>query len=295
MANDRLSSGFASADAKGSRAPVAEDEVAVMLREDMTLAEASAYHLKRWGLTREFDLEHDIGHILMAFSKALPGASHDYPYQADYEAEIYTVALQMALLDSMSGKAAADEEQMKARFLERVQENYDIYGPSGNLNRVVNWALRRIARIDGEQPHRAGAYKDAVLYQFAEHHGVVQITQDNETWGADIPAMDERFWYVDDRKHYLPDDIEDVNDFQRFSRPSDEQAEAMYERLRPGLVFLTDFLSGTFPRHRDALNTEQKQRDALGEVKVRDLHTAMMSGFTPPAPERDADGTEFRL
>ncbi|MCB1592368.1 MAG: hypothetical protein KDI90_07955 [Alphaproteobacteria bacterium] len=293
MDNDRLSSGFASADAKGFGLSGSVDEVTVMLRENMDLAQASAFHLRHWGLTKEFDLEHDIGHILMALSKALPGVPSDYPYQADYEAEIYTVALQMTLLDSMSGKPAADADEIKTRFLQRVQDNYDIYGPSGNLNRVVIWALRRVADIDGEQPHRAGAYKDAALYQFAENHGV-EITQDHETWGVDIPALDERFWYVDDRKHYLPDDIEEVTDFNRFARPSAEQAGAMYERLRPGLTFLTDFLDEAFPRHRDSESTEQMRREALGGVKVRDLNAAMLSGFTPPAPEQDAGGAELR-
>lgn len=288
MDGGRLSSGFASADAAGFVTPAPEDEVAVMLRENMTLEEASAYHLERWGLPAEFSLEHDAGHILMALSKTLPGAESDYPYQADYEAEIYSIPAQMALLDSMSGKPTTDEAEKRARFLARVQENYNTYGPLGNLNRVVSWGLGRVAGIHGEQARREASFKDAVFYQFAEGHGI-EVTQDHETWGVDIPALDERFWYVDERKHYMPDDIEGVADFTRFSRPSEEQASAIYERLRPGLDALTDFTDDYVARHG-----KSGALKALGGFKIRDLHAAMVAGFTPAAPSQDGERPEFR-
>ncbi len=285
MANDRLSSGFASADAKGSGASVPENEVAVMLREDMTLEQARVFHLKRWGLTPEFSFDHDAAHILMALSKTLPGKPSDYPSQGDYEAEIYSVSIEMALLDSFSEKLPTDEAERKALFLKRVQENYDTYGPLGNLNRVVSWGLGRVAGIDGEQAQRENAYKDFVFYAFAQKYGI-EVTEDQETWGVDIPALDERFWYVDERKHYFPDDIEGVDDFKKFKRPTDAEAGQIYERIKPGLNMLTDFID------EDYVNMGPSQ---MGTLKVRDLHEAMVAGFTPPAPERDADGTEFRL
>lgn len=294
MKDDHLRSGFASADAQGFSSSVPEDEVSVMLREDMTLAQASSHHLEHWGLPPEFNLEHDVAHLLMALSKTLPGASSDYPYQADYEAEIYSVSAEMTLLDSMNGKSPADDAEKKARFLGRVQENYDTYGPLGNLNRVVSWALGRVAGIDGEQTRRDVSFKDAAFYQFAEPHGI-EVTQDQETWGVDIPGLDERFWYVDERRHYMPDDIEDVNDFMRLSRPSDAQAAALYDRLKPGLDALTDFLEDRIAHYGDVPVFSMPLRQDLGSLKVRDLHAAMVSGFKPPAPGQNAAGTAFHL
>lgn len=293
MGDHRLSSGFASADAQGFAPPVPEDEVAAMLREDMTIEQASAYHLERWGLPPDFNLEHDTAHILMALSKTLPDAPSDYPYQADYEAEIYSVSAEMALFDAMQGKAPADDAQAKAKFLARVQENYGIYGPLGNLNRVVSWGLGRVAGIDGEQVRREVSFKDAAFYQSAEPHGI-EVTQDQETWGVDIPGMDERFWYVDERRHYMPDDIEEVEDFTRFSRPSEAEAGAIYDRIKPGLDALTDFIESRIATYGDVPTHSMPLRQDLGSVKVRDLHAAMVAGFKPPAPGADADALEPR-
>ncbi len=285
MDHDRLGSSFSAADPQNFEAPVAEGEVDVMLREDMTLQEASAYHLKHWKLSPEFSFEHDAAHILLALSKTLPGEPSDYPCQADYEAEIYSVSIEMALLDSLRGKLPADEGEKKALFLKRVQENYDTYGPLGNLNRVVSWALGRVAGIDGEQAHRDFVYKDFVFYNFVQQYGI-EVTEDQETWGVDIPPLDERFWYVDERKHYLPDDIEEVDDFKRFKRPTDLEAGLIYERIKSGLDALTDFID------QEYADTGPTQ---LGTLKVRDIHAAMVSGFTPPAPSPDPEGKEFRL
>lgn len=293
MKDENLTSGFASADSRGFAPPVPEDEVAVMLREDMTLEQARVNHLKRWGLTPEFSFEHDAAHILMTLSKTLPDAPSDYPSQADYEAEIYSVSTEMALLDSLNEKRPADEAERKALFLKRVQENYDTYGPLGNLNRVVSWGLGRVAGIDGEQARRDCAYKDFVFYDFAQKYGI-EVTEDQETWGVDIPALDERFWYVDERKHYMPDDIEEVEDFTRFSRPSDAEAGAIYDRIKPGLDALTDFIEERRATYGDVPAHSMPLRQDLGSVRVRELHAAMVAGFKPPAPGADTDAFEPR-
>lgn len=293
MKDENLTSGFASADSRGFAPPLPGDEVAVMLREDMTIEQASAYHLERWGLPPDFNLEHDTAHILMALSKTLPDAPSDYPYQADYEAEIYSVSAERALLDSMNGKAPAEADERKAVFLNRVQENYGIYGPLGNLNRVVSWGLGRVAGIDREQVRREVSFKDAAYYQYAAPHGI-EVTQDQETWGVDIPGMDERFWYVDERRHYMPDDIEEVEDFTRFSRPSEAEAGAIYDRIKPGLDALTDFIESRRAAYGDVPSHSMPLRQDLGSIKVRELHAAMVAGFKPPAPGADADALEPR-
>ncbi len=274
--------------------PVELDEFAYMLEQDMTLDEAAKFHLDVWGLPPDFQLEHDASHLIMGLSTGLDGDG-DYPYQGTYEAEIYTVASEMAILDAGSGNRKTHKD-MRTDFLSRVQDNFDIYGDEENLNRTMIWALEQQGVSDAEDIFAQNGHKTSSLQQLAAEHGI-EVTRRDGTWGVDIPDMDERFWYIDDRKNYMPDDIESVQDFIRFNRPSEEEVSAMYERIRPGLAALTERIEDYVERHGKTAGMSSRLSRELGQIKVRELYQEMVNGYRPGLSnlerERKRDGDDW--
>ena len=258
--------------------PVELDEIAYMLEHDMTLDEAAKFHLDVWGLPPDFQFEHDVSHLIMGLSTGLDGDG-DYPYQGTYEAEIYTVANEMAFLDSGSGNSKTPEE-MRTDFLSRVQDNFDIYGDEENLNRTLVWALKQKGVSDADDLFEQNGFKSSALMALAAQHGI-EAERRSGTWGVDIPDMDERFWFVDDRKNYMPDDIEGVQNFVRFNRPSEDDVSAIYERMRPGLAALNERIDDYVERHGKTAGMSGRLRRELGQIKVRELYQEMVNGYRP--------------
>lgn len=280
MSGKDLKSGFETVVESAQPPHIKDGEFDVMLAQDMTLAQAQAFHLKNWGLSAEFQIEHDVSHIIMGLSAKIHQDEIEYPYQGTYEAEIYTVAAEMSVLDSGIGMTR-DPDDAKDTFTKRVHDNFDIYGDEENLNRTVKWALQHHADINADNAIHDHGYKFAALYEQAQQYGI-HVSQENDKWIVEVPeGEDDRFWYIDEYENFLPDEIDTVQDFTRFSRPSDTEIEAMYERMRPGIEMVNQRVQDHVAEHGKTAGVSSALRQELGAIKMRDLYEHMQNQATP--------------
>ena len=276
MDGDTLRSGF-TAVKENSGTPLGRDgEISAMLEQDMTVREAVTLMNRNWNLPADDDIEHEVGHTILALATLYPETPEGMPYQGDFQAENYVFKIEdffRRFMEENHMQPHLDKEE----FMYDVRDEYRDSAHTGNRNRTLLWALNRVRGDDPQDIRTAKGYNDQELALIAQNAGIIIEDKGIDGWTIGVPGIENEFFFMADDICYLPDEMEGVEDFKRFTEPSMEELSAVYDRIEPALRLIGEKIAHaqqTCPADTPIL---EAMHDAIANTRISELVDAMHS------------------
>lgn len=273
------------------------EELQTMLSRDMTLAEAVDYHTREvWNFGGyEEALPHEAGHVILGLAlNAPPRDQHlsAHPYQGTYDAEIYNIQIEHILNATVTGRYKEPYND-RQKFIMDVLSTYREFAVQENLMRTLGWLMEKQTGQSYEAMREEVHYSDAAFQDKARAMGItIDRSEDLKSWTVTAPGFEDAFFYHSPNDAILPGDLEGVEDFPRFERPSVHEIIEIYDRVLPAIHLLQNKAFGLKRAGHEGLGYYQEGDDALGETKVRDLYQAIVNRpSNEPVPEWDEPHT----
>ncbi|MCB1592367.1 MAG: hypothetical protein KDI90_07950 [Alphaproteobacteria bacterium] len=282
-------------EADGSLTGGRDGELQVMLDRDMTLAEAVHYHVKTvWAYQSVEGFDHEAGHVLLglAFNAPPHEGLEGTPYQGSYDSEIYNFEIEKVLLGTITGRIKESYADRQG-FIMGVLEHYRRTAPQENLSRTLGWLMAQETGKSYDALRQEAQYEYEEFQIQAEEMGIhVHRDPVTQAWSVTKPGLGEDFFYIGPDECILPDALEGGADFRRFERPRVQEIIEVYDRLLPALHLLQAKILALEPERAllqsSGIFGDEAER-AMGEVKVRDIHQAILTRKATPDPEAEPD------
>ena len=276
MNGDNLNTGFAAVK-DNSEPPLGRDgEISAMLEQDMTVQDAIDLLNKNWNLPADDDIEHEVGHTILALATLYPETPEGMPYQGDFQAENYVFKIEDFVRRFM------EEDHMqppldKEEFIYDVRNEYSDSAHTGNRNRTLLWALSRVRGDDPQDIRTATGYDDQELALIAQNAGIIIEDKGIDGWTIGVPGIENEFFFIADDICYLPDEVEGVEDFTRFSEPCMDELSAVYDRIEPALQLLGEKIAHAQQTCPPDMPILKAMHDAIGNTRISELVDVMHS------------------
>lgn len=276
-----------------------DEELQAMLSRNMTLQEAVGYHTRKvwnFGAYQEA-LPHEAGHVILGLAlNAPPRDDHlsNHPYQGTYEAEIYNIQIEKILNATVTGRYRTLYED-RQQFIMDVLKSYREFAVQENLMRTLGWLMEKRTGQSYESMREDAHYSDAAFQAKAEAMGIkVNRSEDLKSWTVSAPGFAEEFFYNAPDEAVLPGDLEDVDDFPRFERPTVHEIVETYDRVLPAIHLLQDKALRLERRNHEGAGYYEAGDRALGETKIREIYKAIVNRPAhEPVPEWDEPQTTY--
>lgn len=265
-------------------------ELQTMLDRDMTLAEAVRHHISEvWNLDGGNEIfNHEAGHVVLGLALNAPPyhALAGHAYQGSYEAEIYNLEIEHLLNSTTTGKQK-ELFNNRQEFIMGVLARYREFSVQENLMRTLGWLMERQTGQSYEELRSSVDYNDQKFREKAEGMGITVTRSENmKSWTVSAPGFDEPFFFLAPGEHFLPGDLEGVDDFQPFERPHVSEICEVYERVLPALHMMQNEV---FALDREAAAQSGQSFGnmsdrAMGSLKIRDLYREIVARKAEASP-----------